>query len=101
MIIRLLYITFIVLLSSSTYAQDSTLTKKEKRQLKRIDRAKSHEQYKVGALCLTQTGIQDTRMSSLIFRGIGAGIDFQNLIYSEKSYREFQLKGTTMQRQQQ
>lgn len=83
---------FFLLLSHCAISQDSTLTSKEERVSAREKKAQLNNRYYVAGICGTQTGVQDQRMSSLVFGGVGGGLDLQMVAYSDRSYRDLQLR---------
>lgn len=50
------------------------------------------KRYNTGGFHFSYAGFQDTRMSPLIYRGIGGAFDFQTISYSDKSFKSMQLK---------
>lgn len=50
------------------------------------------KRYNTGGFHFSYSGFQDTRMSPLIYRGIGGGFDFQTISYSDKSFKSLQFK---------
>lgn len=83
---------FLLLISASLCAQDGTVSKKARRRLKADTTALLNDAYKIAAVQLTQTNFQDQRMTPLVFSGIGAALDLQGIRYSDKHYRDFQVK---------
>jgi hypothetical protein len=101
------YLLLLLMFCKVTYAQDSSATsnttntktikttktsRKESRENRRSERAKLNDRYKMLSLYVTQTGLQDQRMSPLVFSGYGAALDIQTIRYSDKSYRDMQFR---------
>ncbi|MFT6716683.1 MAG: hypothetical protein ACJA0Q_001330 [Saprospiraceae bacterium] len=87
------FLMLLLVLCGGVYGQDTTLTRKERFKIKRDQRALLNDKYKIASLYFTQTGFQDQRMSPLVFSGYGTALDLQTTRYSDKSFRDFQVRG--------
>jgi len=87
------YLFLFLMFCGAVHAQDSTLTRRQRYKLKRERSALLNAGYKLVAINFTQTGLQDQRMSPLVFNGYGAGLDLQSIRYSNKSFRDMQFRG--------
>jgi len=87
------HLLVLLMFAGQSYAQDSTLSRWDRYKLKREKKALLNDQYKSASLYFNQTGFQDQRMSPLVFNGYGTALDLQSIRYSDKSFREFQMRG--------
>lgn len=94
---RLLMAIGVLFFSLSALGQqqvDSSLSWAERWRACKDSAAANNETYRTGGIAAAYSGLQDTRMSPLIFRGMGVALDVQRLSYGTKKLSDWQLKLT-------